>query len=175
MALIDDIKITLRISATTTAMDTEIDDLIDAARQDLILSGVTVERADDDTDPLTKRAITIYVKANFGWDNPDAERLQRAYDMLKSHLALSADYGYHTVTFSVTDDVTGLAIRKAVVIFDDQEKSTDENGQAVFTHIQTGTNYFYTVSATDYISDADEDNLLDVSADTAVAIALTER
>ncbi|HFK2719152.1 TPA: hypothetical protein ACG1DY_005001, partial [Escherichia coli] len=73
-------------------MDEEVIDLIEAARQDLILSGVSSEKAEDDSDPLIKRAVTTYVKANFGFDNPDAKRLQESYDMLKNHLSLAGDY-----------------------------------------------------------------------------------
>jgi len=90
MALLDDIKLTLRIS--NTAFDSEITDLISAARSDLKLSGILESKTDDDNDPLIKRAITTYVKANFGWNNPDAEKLQKSYDMLKSHLSLSQEY-----------------------------------------------------------------------------------
>lgn len=85
--MLDSIKVSLRI--TNTAFDNEINDLIDAANKDLNIAGVLLK---DDYDPLIKRAITIYVKANFGWDNPDAERLQESYLMLKQHLALSGDY-----------------------------------------------------------------------------------
>lgn len=92
--LIDDIKITLRISKTNLAFDSEIEDLIETARQDLKLAGVSanIVDAETDQDPLIKRAITTYVKANFGWDNPDADRLQKAYDSLKMHLSLAGDY-----------------------------------------------------------------------------------
>lgn len=91
MALLDDVKLALRISSS--AFDSEVQDLIDAAKSDLQLSGVAAEKADaDEPDALIKRAITTYVKANFGFDNPDAERLQRAYDMLKAHLTLSTEY-----------------------------------------------------------------------------------
>jgi len=90
MALLDDIKLTLRIS--NTAFDSEISDLISAAQSDLKLSGVLESKVNDDTDPLIKRAIIIYVKANFGWNNPDAEKLQHSYNMLKIHLALSQEY-----------------------------------------------------------------------------------
>ena len=90
MALIDDIKTALRIS--NTAFDSEINDLISAARSDLKLSGVLESKVNDDTDPLIKRAIVVYCKANFGWNNPDAERLQQSYNMLKIHLALSQEY-----------------------------------------------------------------------------------
>ena len=88
--MIESIKTALRIS--NTAYDSEITDLVAAARADLKLSGILESKVNDDTDPLIKRAITVYVKAHFGWNNPDAERLQQSYDMLKSHLALSQEY-----------------------------------------------------------------------------------
>jgi uncharacterized protein involved in exopolysaccharide biosynthesis len=110
LAIIDDVKLALRIS--NMAFDSEITDLIDAAQSDLLLSGVNANKTVtetvtpepteenpepepievEDMDPLVKRAITAYVKANFGWDNPDAERLQRSYDLLKMHLSLAGDY-----------------------------------------------------------------------------------
>ena len=90
MPILDDIKIALRIS--NTAFDTEINDLVAAARADLKLSGILESKVNDDTDPLIKRAITVYVKAHFGWNNPDAEKLQQSYAMIKGHLALSQEY-----------------------------------------------------------------------------------
>jgi uncharacterized phage protein (predicted DNA packaging) len=90
MAMLDDIKDVLRISGTT--LNTEVTDLIAAARTDLILSGVLATKANSDTDALIKRAISTYCKANFGWDNPEAERFQSAYNMLKNHLCLSSEY-----------------------------------------------------------------------------------
>ena len=108
--MLEDVKTILRIS--NNAYDAEIEDLIEAAKIDLKLSGVNIDKTVTETytpepteenpepepveiqvmDPLIKRAIIVYVKANFGWDNPDAERLQKSYDMLKTHLALSAEY-----------------------------------------------------------------------------------
>jgi len=89
MALLDDVKQALRVSGA--ALDTEIQDLIDAAKADLRLTGVHPDRIVD-TDPLIKRAITVYCKAHFGYDNPEAERFQQSYDMLKAHLTLSQEY-----------------------------------------------------------------------------------
>jgi len=88
--MLNDIKTALRISRATTAFDGEITDLINAAKADLQITGVKV---DDEADSLIKRAITTYVKAHFGWDNPDAEKLQQSYNMLKMHLSLSMEYG----------------------------------------------------------------------------------
>lgn len=89
MALLDDVKRELRISST--AFDTEVLDLIESAKMDLMQSGI-VETKIVETDPLIKRAIVFYCKAYFGYDNPDAERFYESYRMLETHLALSGDY-----------------------------------------------------------------------------------
>ncbi len=90
MATLSEVKIALRVS--NTALDSEISDLMAAARQDLILSGVLPAKANSTTDSLIKRAVVTYVKAHFGWDNPDHERLLAAYHQLKMHLTLAGDY-----------------------------------------------------------------------------------
>jgi len=90
--LLDDIKLTLRIK--TTALDTEISDLIEACKLDLSISGVKVI---NETDQLIKRAITIYCKANFGLDNKDSEKYQKSYDLLKQSLSLCGDYNTEVI------------------------------------------------------------------------------
>jgi|LauGreDrversion4_2_1035121.scaffolds.fasta_scaffold279627_3 uncharacterized phage protein (predicted DNA packaging) len=90
MAMLDDVKDALRLSGTD--LDTEVSDLISAARQDLILSGVLSSIANVDNNALVKRAIILYSKTHFGWDNPEAVRFQTAYDTLKRHLTLSEDF-----------------------------------------------------------------------------------
>lgn len=84
--MLDEVKQALRIKSAT--FDGELGQLIDAAKADLLISGL---KQPDDSDPLIRRAIIIYCQANFGASN-DAERYQRSYDMLKSHLALCGDY-----------------------------------------------------------------------------------
>ncbi|TYP67692.1 head-tail connector protein [Paenibacillus methanolicus] len=90
MAFLELAKKHLRV--TVAAFDDEIQGLIDAATADLALSGVLPEKASDDTDPLIKRAVFLYVKSEFGFDNADAERFRKSYDSLKSHLTLSVEY-----------------------------------------------------------------------------------
>lgn len=85
--MLESVKLALRV--TVSDFDSEIQGLIDAAKADLQLSGVANL---DDTDPLIKRAIITYCKAHFGYDNPEAERFQQSYNMLKMHLSLSSDY-----------------------------------------------------------------------------------
>ncbi len=90
MPILDDVKDALRVSGA--ALDTEIQDLIDAAKADLRLTGVHPDRIVD-TDPLIKRAITVYCKAHFGYEEPaQAELFMKSYNALKSHLALSQEY-----------------------------------------------------------------------------------
>lgn len=58
--MLEVVKKALRVSHN--ALDDEIDDLIEAARTDLKLSGVSGFKSNDDTDPLIKRAIIMYAK-----------------------------------------------------------------------------------------------------------------
>lgn len=87
-------RLALRIS--NTDYDPEITDLISAARAELAEVGVLPEKVKSDTDPLIKRAIVLYVKAEFGIDNPDAPRYRESFDLLKRHLALASDYTERT-------------------------------------------------------------------------------
>lgn len=97
MALLDDVKVVMRISGTD--LDSELNDLISAAKLDLKLAGVLATLVDAVTpDALIKRAITVYCKANFGWDNQEADRFQASYDLLKAHVASSTDYIVEVVT-----------------------------------------------------------------------------
>ena len=90
--LLDDVRDALRVDGTD--LDAEIADLIDAAKADLILSGVSAAKVVD-TDPLVKRAVIVYCKANFGYEDPNlSSQFAESYDSLKHHLTLSSEYGY---------------------------------------------------------------------------------
>ncbi|MFP7447124.1 head-tail connector protein [Bacillus infantis] len=88
--MLAEVKTALRI--THDALDDEIADVIEEARQDLILAGVSHVRAIDDQDTLIKRAVKTYAKAQLTADNVTADRFQRSYDLLKQHLTLAGDY-----------------------------------------------------------------------------------
>lgn len=75
-----------------THFDAEITDLIGAARADLLLGGIKADKVNDEGDALIKRAIVVYVKAEFGLDNADGEKYRESYNMLKRHLMLSSEY-----------------------------------------------------------------------------------
>lgn len=88
--LLVNLKQVMRIK--TDAFDTELNDLFSAAQADLKLSGVAHAKVIDVDDALIRRAIFTYIKAHFGWDNADHERLLKAYDLLKQHMTLSQEY-----------------------------------------------------------------------------------
>lgn len=90
--MLEKIKLSLRIN--NDAYDNEIQDLIDACKQDLKISGIKPSLIQDN-DPLIIRAITIYAKANFGYDNADADKFKDSYNLLKQHLAIA---------YSIDDD-----------------------------------------------------------------------
>lgn len=92
MTLLNDVKVANRITTNDMGIESELDDLIDAARTDLIITGVSVEKANDELDPLIKRAIILYTKAHFGYQNEDAERLDMTYRLLRDKLSMDIDY-----------------------------------------------------------------------------------
>lgn len=85
--MLEKVKLSLRIKSD--AFNTEISEMIEAAKLDLSISGV--EKINED-DPLIQQAIKTYCRANFGLDNKDSEKYQKSYNMLKEHLSLCGDY-----------------------------------------------------------------------------------
>lgn len=77
----------LRIPDDCTVYDDEIADLISAARAALVAGGVDSGIAESSDDASVRVAIKVYVKANFGMDNPDAERLMRSFAEMLCRMA----------------------------------------------------------------------------------------
>lgn len=86
----------LRIPADCTVYDEEINDLISAARSALLAGGVAEAKANSSDDASVRVAIKVYVKANFGMDNPDAERLMRSFADMLCRMAGSTEHGAPT-------------------------------------------------------------------------------
>jgi uncharacterized phage protein (predicted DNA packaging) len=166
--MIEGIKIALRISSANLAYDTEIKDLIAAARQDLMLSGVTSEKANDDTDPLIKRVVSTYVKANFGWDNPDSEELQKSYETQKRALGFSVEYSRYTITFTVTDGTNPL--EDATVSFNNAVMITNSIGEAKFIGVREQQNMEYSVTLEGY---EDTEGTVDVEGSLSISVSMT--
>lgn len=86
MATIDDVKMALRIK--TEAYDSELTNLIQAAKLDLGVAGVIVP---SEIDAIVQQAIITYCKMSFGLPE-DADRLKRSYDEQKAQLSNATGY-----------------------------------------------------------------------------------
>lgn len=156
MALLNDVKLALRIADATTAFDAEINDLISAAQSDMIATGVEPAQAAAATDPLIKRAIVTYCKAYFGWNNADAPELKDSYDLIMIRLALSPAHSMYTVTFSCSE--------QCEIEFDGKKKWTNAAGTAVF--------YSRAQNHAPYKINGGTEQYVDVSADTTVSVTV---
>jgi len=85
--MLESVKTALRLSGN--ALDSEVNGLIAACKKDLKLSGITKT---DDADALIARAVVLYCKAHFGYDNPNAELFLKSYESLKCSLVFSGEY-----------------------------------------------------------------------------------
>ncbi len=84
--MLEKVKLALRV--TTDAFDSELQDLIEAAKLDLGIAGVVVP---EEVDAIVSRAITTYCKIHFG--EPDEyDRLKASYDEQKAQLSMATGY-----------------------------------------------------------------------------------
>jgi len=90
MALLDDVKQALRI--TGSEHNGEIEDLIAAAKAEFVRVGLDPKKVEAASEPLIKLAIINYCRAQFDWDHPNIDRLQRTIQQLQANLSLSGDY-----------------------------------------------------------------------------------
>lgn len=86
--LTEKMRAALRISSTSEKITAEIEDCIAACKADLANDGI---KAINESDALIIRAVTLYCKAEFGY-NDKAEKFRQSYDTLKMRLALSQEY-----------------------------------------------------------------------------------
>lgn len=81
-------KVKLALRITTDAFDSELNDLIEAAKIDLGIAGVNVP---EEIDAIVSTAITTYCKIHFG--EPDEyDRLKASYDEQKAQLSMATGY-----------------------------------------------------------------------------------
>ncbi len=99
--LTEKMRAALRISSTNAKITEEIEDCIAACKADLANDGV---KKIDEKDALIKRAITLYCKAEFGF-NDNSEKFRKSYDTLKARLSMSEEY--NTPQVSETDTNSG--------------------------------------------------------------------
>lgn len=84
--MLETVKMALRI--TTTAYNSELTYLIEAAKMDLGIAGVEVPA---ELDAIVKKAVVTYCKMSFGIPE-DYDRLKRSYDEQKAQLVTATGY-----------------------------------------------------------------------------------
>ena len=84
--MLEKVKMALRI--VTNSFDSELTDLIEAAKQDLGIAGVIVP---SELDAIVTRAIITFCKMSFGLPE-DYDRLKASYDEQKAQLSNATGY-----------------------------------------------------------------------------------
>lgn len=87
--MLEAVKLAMRPAIKTNAYDSEIEDLIAAAKADLSDVGII----DDESKPLIRQAIKTYCRLHFG-DPEDPERLRKSYAEQKAQLMSSSGHTY---------------------------------------------------------------------------------
>lgn len=87
--MLEKIKLSLRI--TNNLFNDELLDLISTCKKDMKRVGINKDRIIDN-DPLIKRAIILFCKAEFGMDNKDYKIYKKAYEELRDSISLAEDY-----------------------------------------------------------------------------------
>ena len=93
MALIDDVKVALRVCTDDAGITGQISDLIEEAKLDLSKTADISAAAVAAPDALIKGAIKCYCGSMWSDDPDEADRLKKCYDDYKAKLAMSSAYG----------------------------------------------------------------------------------
>lgn len=84
-------KVRLALRYVDSALDSEISDIIDAAKLDLQRVGVVVPQLDTEIDAQMEVAIILYARWQFDFEN-DGNRYKAMYFDKRADLALCGDY-----------------------------------------------------------------------------------
>ncbi|GHU74711.1 hypothetical protein FACS1894188_03810 [Clostridia bacterium] len=90
--LLEKVKVSLRVSGDV--FDSELTDLIASARGDLARVGIVAAKEDmetDETRPLVHRAVILYCKGYFGYEE-NSEKFVKAYERLRDSLSMTGGY-----------------------------------------------------------------------------------
>lgn len=93
MALLDDVKVALRVCTDDAGITGQISDLIEEAKLDLSKTADISAAAVAAPDALVKGAIKCYCGSMWSDDPDEADRLKKCYDDYKAKLAMSSAYG----------------------------------------------------------------------------------
>ena len=85
------------VNVTASAFDDELRDVVEAARHEMIMSGVPPHIARNDEISGVVQAIKCYVKADQAWEEPSvAQGQMQSFTSLVNKLAMTYGDGRHT-------------------------------------------------------------------------------
>ena len=87
-------KVKLALRITTDVYNSELEDLIEAAKVDLGIAGVVIPVTTSSADDvIVSKAIITYCKLNFGVpERHEYDRLKASYDEQKAQLSMATGY-----------------------------------------------------------------------------------
>lgn len=93
MALLDDVKVALRISTDDAGIEAQLTRLISEAMADLSYTAdINSDIIGEASDPLVIGAILCYVKIHWTDDADETAKLEVSYSDYKSKLAMASHY-----------------------------------------------------------------------------------
>lgn len=90
--LVQEIKTVLRISHNK--LDDEIQSTVESGIAEMVRVGVIQGKANDETDPLIKKALKTYCQKEFSTDDKKVERFEISWQYQIDNLRKSKGYGY---------------------------------------------------------------------------------
>ena len=93
MALLDDVKVALRVSTTDSGITAQLERLIAEAKLDLCRTADISATATEQPDALVAGAIICYCGYIWTTDPDEKDRLKDCYADYKAKLAMSSAYG----------------------------------------------------------------------------------
>lgn len=87
---LEEMKTAARVNGND--FDDEVETYILAARDELAAAGIIAEKCNDESDATIKRAIMVYVRAEYGLNNPDRDSYLASFESIKKSLALRSEY-----------------------------------------------------------------------------------
>lgn len=95
-------KIKAAAGITVSTFDTDITDLIESARAEMIRTGIDPSVAVSETDALVRLAIRTKIQSEYAENEGEATRLAASFESQCSALSMSS--GYHADTSEVVED-----------------------------------------------------------------------
>ncbi len=92
--LVEEIKKTLRISHSK--LDSEIESNIEVAKAEMVRVGIIEGKANDETDPLIKKAIKTFCQIEMSTDDKKVEGFITSWEYQIDNLRKSRNYGYRS-------------------------------------------------------------------------------